>query len=56
MELPTTVGDGGEMSDLCGDGLVADDEPDVHGIGEVRTEVDADGDWDASLALGGGVA
>jgi len=56
MKLPATISDGGELSDLCGDGFIADDETDVHGIGEVRVEVDADGDGDAPLAFGGGVA
>lgn len=56
MQLPATIGDGGELPDLCGDGLVADDETDVHCVCEVRAEVDADGDWDAPLALCGGVA
>ncbi len=50
IELPATVCDGGELSDLCGDCLVADDEADVHGVCEVWVEVDADGDGDAALA------
>lgn len=56
MELPTTIGDRGEESDFCGDGLCADDETDVHCTGQVWLEVDADGDGDAVLALCGGVA
>ena len=51
VELPTTIGDTWELGDLCWDGLVADDEPDEHGVGEIWMEVDANVDLCAWGAL-----
>ena len=55
VQLPAAVDDTGEESDFCRDGLVVDDETNVHGVCEIWVEVDADGDGHAWLAFLGRV-
>ena len=50
------VFDSGNASDLGGEGLVSDKEPDIQGVVLFEGELDANGDGDTALTFVGGIA